>query len=101
MNIWRNGYDSVIVVKWSVTCVQVAEENQYLRGKNAECAAQRWTHKGNECEQEVFQMPEWDEYDYCYECSSYGDDYFVNDDGELESYCSQCPNNPSLSDWDD
>lgn len=49
----------------------------------------------------VIQLPEWDDYDYCYECQGYGDDYFVNDDGELECYCSQCSCNPSLYDWDD
>lgn len=32
-----------------------------------------------------------DEYDTCYECSGYGDDYFINDDGELECYCPYCP----------
>ena len=32
-----------------------------------------------------------DEYDVCYECTCYGDDYFINDDGELESRCSTCP----------
>lgn len=37
-------------------------------------------------------VDEWvdDEYDYgadyCYECGGYGDDYFINDKGELESY---------------
>ena len=34
-----------------------------------------------------------DEYDVCYECTGYGDDYFINDDGELESSCSTCPFN--------
>lgn len=34
-----------------------------------------------------------DEYDVCYECTGYGDDYFINDDGELESACSTCPFN--------
>lgn len=29
--------------------------------------------------------------DYCYECSGYGDDYFANDEGELECYCPYCP----------
>lgn len=29
--------------------------------------------------------------DYCYECTGYGDDYFINEDGELECYCFQCP----------
>lgn len=28
--------------------------------------------------------------DVCYECTAYGDDYFVNDDGELECYCLYC-----------
>jgi hypothetical protein len=37
--------------------------------------------------------------DYCYECQGYGDDYFINDNGELECYCSQCAMNPN--NWDD
>lgn len=45
---------------------------------------------------------EWDDYDRCYECGGYGDDYFTNDDGELECYCTQCPFNPGRTDdWDD
>ena len=44
----------------------------------------------------------WDDFDWCYECGGYGDDYFVNDDGELECRCSTCPMNPSNNDeWDD
>lgn len=32
-----------------------------------------------------------DEYDeVCYECTGYGDDYYVDDDGELVSACSDC-----------
>ena len=48
-------------------------------------------------------MNDYDEYDVCYECGGYGDDYFINEDGELECYCSQCPRNPSNwdDDWDD
>lgn len=42
-----------------------------------------------------------DDFDYCYECSGYGDDYFVNDDGELECFCAQCPHNPNNQDADD
>ena len=43
-----------------------------------------------------------DDYDYCYECSGYGDDYFINEDGELESCCQDCPMNPYRSDdWDE
>lgn len=26
----------------------------------------------------------------CYECSGYGDDYYLNDDGELVSACDEC-----------
>lgn len=33
-------------------------------------------------------------YDHCYECRGYGDDYFLNDDGELECYCSYCLMSP-------
>ena len=29
--------------------------------------------------------------DYCYECGGYGDDYYVNDDGELVCRCLECP----------
>lgn len=42
-----------------------------------------------------------DDFDYYYECSSYGGNYFVNDDGELEWFCDQCPNNPNNQDEDD
>jgi hypothetical protein len=45
----------------------------------------------------------WDDYDWCYECTGYGDDYFVNEDGDLESACPTCPHNPHYydDDWDD
>lgn len=42
---------------------------------------------------------EFDDYDYCYECGGYGDDYFINDDGKLECYCPQCPF--YYDDWED
>ena len=43
-----------------------------------------------------------DDYDYCYECTGYGDDYFLNDEGELESACFTCPHNSAnFDDWDD
>ena len=29
--------------------------------------------------------------DYCYECKGYGDDYYINDDGELVCNCPECP----------
>lgn len=37
--------------------------------------------------------------DPCYECSGYGDDYYVNDEGELECWCDRCGLNPNR--WDD
>lgn len=41
-------------------------------------------------------------YDPCYECGGYGDDYYINDEGELECRCPECPFNPSRrDDWDD
>ena len=35
-----------------------------------------------------------DSYDYCYECSGYGDDYYVNEDGDLVCRCGECILNP-------
>ena len=31
--------------------------------------------------------------DYCYECKGYGDDYSVNEEGELVCNCDDCPFN--------
>lgn len=42
-----------------------------------------------------------DDWDRCYECGGYGDDYFINDEGELESACPTCPWNPNRDDEDD
>lgn len=45
-----------------------------------------------------------DEFVDCYECSGYGDDYFINDDGELECACPNCyvmKNRYDDDDWDD
>ena len=43
---------------------------------------------------------DWDEYpeedylrDRCYECKGYGDDYYVDEQGELVSACDGCPFN--------
>lgn len=30
----------------------------------------------------------------CYECTGYGDDYYIDDDGELVCYCPECLFNP-------
>lgn len=34
-------------------------------------------------------MPPYD--DYCWECGAYGDDYYIDDDGELIWRCPECP----------
>jgi len=45
---------------------------------------------------------DYEDYDHCYECSGYGNDYFINDEGELECYCTYCLMNPYKSDdWDE
>ena len=38
------------------------------------------------CEEEI---DSWD--DYCYECGGYGDDYSVDENGELVCNCFTCP----------
>lgn len=40
-----------------------------------------------------------DEWDYCYECTGYGDDFYIDEDGELVCRCSECAMNPS--NWED
>ena len=35
-----------------------------------------------------------DENDICYECTAYGDDYYVNENGELVCACDKCSVNP-------
>lgn len=34
------------------------------------------------------------EYDQCEECRLYGDDEYINEDGELVNRCSDCYENP-------
>ena len=36
-----------------------------------------------------------DPYDYYNECSGYGDDYCMDEDGELVCRCPYCPMNPN------
>ena len=40
------------------------------------------------------------EYDVCYECTGYGDDYYIDENGELQSSCYDCPYN-GMEDDDD
>ena len=30
-------------------------------------------------------------YDVCYECSGYGDDYYTDENGEMQCACFDCP----------
>ena len=32
-------------------------------------------------------------YDYCYECTGYGNDYYLDENGEWVSACDDCPIN--------
>ena len=34
-----------------------------------------------------------DDYDWCYECEGYGDDYYIDEHGEWVSACDDCPHN--------
>ena len=41
------------------------------------------------------------DYDWCYECQGYGDDYYFDENGELVSACDDCPHNNAWRDDDD
>lgn len=44
-------------------------------------------------------MDELYDYDYCYECQGYGDDYYYMDEhGEWVSACDDCPHNKTWRD---
>lgn len=36
--------------------------------------------------------------DYCYECTGYGDDYYIDDNGELVCRCDECECAPLYDD---
>lgn len=48
-----------------------------------------------DCDFEEYQ----DALDYCEECSIYGDDYYLDENGELVCRCFEC--DMMESDWDD
>lgn len=39
--------------------------------------------------------------DVCYECTGYGDDYYLDENGELKCACDDCWNNPTNTDYED
>lgn len=36
--------------------------------------------------------------EHCYECGGYGDDFYTDENGDLQSFCDSCPFNPSNQD---
>ena len=46
------------------------------------------------------EVSSWDDYDWCYECGGYGDDFYADENGELVCRCPECPNNPWKDDDD-
>lgn len=34
--------------------------------------------------------------DQCYECTGYGDDYYLDEDGNWVSFCDECPYNQDV-----
>jgi hypothetical protein len=64
------------------------------------------TEKGKTMPEDWDYDDDWDEYpehnyydDICYECTGYGDDYYLDEHGELVSACDDCPFNGR--DYDD
>lgn len=46
--------------------------------------------KDHVCEYEYDNWDVDDDYDWCYECTGLGDDYYIDDNGELECRCIGC-----------
>jgi len=40
-----------------------------------------------------------EDYDYCYECGGYENDYSFDDNGDLVCKCDDCPFNPVRHDY--
>lgn len=52
-------------------------------------------------EDDLYNEEEEDDYDdYCYECGGYGDDYYMDENGELVCQCPECAMNPNRFDED-
>lgn len=46
-----------------------------------------------------FDEYEYEDDDYCYECGGYGDNYYIDENGELACACDGCVRG-WYSDWD-
>lgn len=42
--------------------------------------------------EQIYEDDDW-KYDPCYECGGYGDDYSIDDNGDLVLNCNTCPFN--------
>lgn len=51
-----------------------------------------------EMDEQLENYDPWDDDDRCYECTGYGDDYYLNEDGEMVSNCTNCPWNSANDD---
>lgn len=45
----------------------------------------------------IIELNEEIRYDFCYECRGNGNDYYLDDNGDLVSACEDCP----FNDWSD
>ena len=48
----------------------------------------------------MYDEEEEDEDDYCYECGGYGNDYYMDENGEPVCRCPECAMNPNRVDED-
>lgn len=55
------------------------------------------TYEDDDCEYDDCEDDDLDDYDWCYECTGLGDDYYVNEDGTLECRCDNCMYNQQRS----
>ena len=52
--------------------------------------------------EDISELDDWfDDYDWCYECQGYGDDYYFDENGELVSACDDCPHKNAWRNDDD
>ena len=65
------------------------------------CGATMINSESYEDEEEVDIDDSDGEPDWCYECTGYGDDYSLNEDGELVHNCDSCKFNPLKDDEDE
>lgn len=51
-------------------------------------------------EDDLYDEEEEGEYDYCHECGGYGDNYYMDENGEPVCRCLECIMNPNRVDGD-